>query len=99
MINPAQKPSHFNRREALQTVVIAAAVGGLIAAASAATTTISTSDRNAGDFWPNGARLAVSFALMVDGGGQPSSGAGGVIPAPSEKAVPDPPTNACFDYA
>ena len=98
MINPAQKPSHFNRREALQTVVIAAAAGGLIGAASAATTTISTSDRNAGDFWPNGARLAVSFSLMFEGGGQPISGAGGVIPDPIEKGVPDLPTNAFFAY-
>jgi hypothetical protein len=32
--------------------------------------------------WPNGARLAVSFSLMFEGGGQPISGAGGVIPDP-----------------
>ena len=63
MINPAQKPLLLNRRDALQTVALATATaaGSLSGAASAATTTISTSDRNAGGFWPNGARLAVSF--------------------------------------
>ncbi len=45
-------------------------------------------------FWPNGARLAVSLSLMFEGGGQPISGAGGVIPDPIEKGVPDLPTNA-----
>jgi hypothetical protein len=47
-------------------------------------------------FWPNGARLAVSLSLMFEGGGQPISGAGGVIPEPIEKGVPDLPTNAFF---
>src|SRR6267142_4002580 len=72
MINPAQKPSNLNRREALQTVgaTVALAAGGLTA--SAATTTINASDPNAGGFWPKGARLAVSLSLMFEGGGQPS---------------------------
>jgi peptidoglycan/xylan/chitin deacetylase (PgdA/CDA1 family) len=49
-------------------------------------------------FWPNGARLAVSFSLMFEAGGQPISGAGGVIPDPIEKGLPDLPTNAFFQY-
>ena len=102
MIDPAQKPPHLNRREALQTVgatvALATAASGLTGAASAATTTINTPDRNAGGFWPNGARLAVSLSLMFEGGGQPISGAGGVIPDPIEKGVPDLPTNAFFAY-
>src|ERR1700687_1471466 len=102
VINPAQKPSHLNRREALQTVgatvALATAAGGLTGAASAATATIDASDRNAGRFWPNGARLAVSLSLMFEGGGQPISGAGGVIPEPVAKGVPDLPTNAFFAY-
>src|SRR5260370_42131852 len=67
MINPAPKPLHLNRREALQTVALATATaaGSLSGAASAATTTISTADRNAGGFWPNGARLAGRFPAMV----------------------------------
>jgi hypothetical protein len=48
-------------------------------------------------FWPNDARLAVSLSLMFEGG-QPISGAGGVIPDPIEKGVPDLPTNAFFAY-
>src|SRR6202521_5515998 len=102
MINPAQKPPHLNRREALQTVgatvALAAAASGATGAASAATPTINASDRYAGGFWPNGARLAVSLSLMFEGGGQPISGAGGVIPDPIAKGVPDLPTNAFFAY-
>jgi peptidoglycan/xylan/chitin deacetylase (PgdA/CDA1 family) len=49
-------------------------------------------------FWPNHARLAVSFSLMFEAGGQPISGAGGVIPDPIEKGLPDLPTNAFFQY-
>src|SRR6266481_3981396 len=82
MNNPAQNPSHLNRREALQAVALttAAAANSLTGAANAATPSINVSDRNAGSFWPNGARLAVSLSLMFEGGGQPISGAGGVIP-------------------
>src|SRR6266853_6465303 len=102
MINPAQKPPHLNRREALQTVgatvALATTASGLTGPASAATPIINASDRNAGGFWPNGARLAVSFSLMFEGGGQPISGAGGVIPDTIEKGVPDLPTNAFFAY-
>jgi len=47
-------------------------------------------------FWPNGARLAVSISLMFEGGGQPISGAGGPIPEPIDKGIPDLPTNAFF---
>ena len=49
-------------------------------------------------FWPNNARLAVSFSLMFEAGGQPISGAGGVIPDPIEKSLPDLPTKAFFQY-
>src|SRR5258706_291884 len=85
MINPAQKPSHLNRREALQTVALAtaAAAGGLSASAAPAAQTINASAPNTNGFWPNGARLAISLSLMFEGGGQPISGAGGVIPGPN----------------
>src|ERR1700716_3329384 len=100
MIKPAPKPLLLNRREALTTVALATATAAdsLSGAASAATTTINTSDRNAGGFWPNGARLAVSFSLMFEGGGQPISGAGGVIPDKIGGGAPDLPTNAFFAY-
>jgi peptidoglycan/xylan/chitin deacetylase (PgdA/CDA1 family) len=49
-------------------------------------------------FWPNNARLAVSFSLMYEGGGQPISGAPGVIPEPIENNLPDMPTNGVFQY-
>ncbi|GAA4995251.1 polysaccharide deacetylase family protein [Actinopolymorpha pittospori] len=48
--------------------------------------------------WPNNARLAVSFSLMFEGGGQPISGAGGVIPDPVKDNLPDMPTNGVFQY-
>lgn len=55
-------------------------------------------NENPRHFWPNGARLAVSFSLMFEAGGQKISGAGGVIPDPIEKGLPDLPTNAFFQY-
>jgi peptidoglycan/xylan/chitin deacetylase (PgdA/CDA1 family) len=51
-----------------------------------------------GSFWPDGVRLAVSISLMFEGGGQPISGAGGVIPDKIENGLPDLPTNAFFSY-
>jgi len=48
--------------------------------------------------WPHGARLAVSFSLMFEAGGQPISGAGGVIPDRIQQGSPDLPTNAFFQY-
>ncbi len=53
---------------------------------------------NATSTWPDGARLAVSFSLMFEAGGQPISGAGGVIPDPIQQGIPDLPTNAFFEY-
>src|SRR5258706_2715923 len=53
---------------------------------------------NATSTWPDGARLAVSFSLMFEAGGQPISGAGGVITDPIQHGLPDLPTNASFQY-
>jgi peptidoglycan/xylan/chitin deacetylase (PgdA/CDA1 family) len=53
---------------------------------------------NEPQFWPNGARLALSFSLMFEAGGQPISGAGGIIPDPIANGLPDLPTNAFFQY-
>lgn len=50
-------------------------------------------------FWPGGARLAISLSLMFEGGGQPISGAAGVIPEPVQDGLPDLPTNGFFQYA
>ncbi len=49
-------------------------------------------------FWPNNARLAVSFSLMFEAGSRPISGAGGIIPDRIEQGLPDLPTNAFFQY-
>jgi hypothetical protein len=71
MVDPRSCSSHLNRREALREVggtaalAVISGAGGLSGVASAATTFIDESDRNAGGFWPNGARLAVSFSLML----------------------------------
>lgn len=51
-----------------------------------------------GEFWPNGARLAVSFSLMFEAGGQPISGAGGPVTEPIQSGAPDLPTNSFFEY-
>jgi len=68
---------------------------GLVASTSPV---LAASLPDGGGFWPNGARLAVSFSLMFEAGGQPISGAGGIIPDPIEKGLPDLPTNAFFQY-
>lgn len=49
-------------------------------------------------FWPNGARLAVSISLQFEAGGQPISGASGLIPEPIKQDYPDLATNSYFDY-
>ncbi len=48
--------------------------------------------------WPGGARLAVSLSLMFEGGGQPISGASGVITEKIQGGLPDLPTNGFFAY-
>ena len=57
-----------------------------------------TASPQSGGYWPNGARLAISFSLMFEGGGQPISGAPGVIPDPIKNNLPDLPTNGVFQY-
>ena len=56
-------------RRALLALGAAAAAVPFVARAEE--NTVSTSDQ----FWPNNARLAVSFSLMFEAGGQPISGA------------------------
>lgn len=70
---------------------------GAVPASASATGPSASAARGKG-FWPNGARLAVSVSMMFEGGGQPISGAGGLIPEPIAKGVPDLPTNAYFAY-
>jgi hypothetical protein len=69
----------LNRRAVLALGAAAAAVS-LVARAKE--NTMSTSDQ----FWPNNARLAVSFSLMFEAGGQPISGAPGSF-GPIEKGA------------
>jgi peptidoglycan/xylan/chitin deacetylase (PgdA/CDA1 family) len=100
----ADRSFSLSRRGTLQTIgagaVLAAASrsGNLTVSAETAKQAASASDRAGSTFWPNGARLAVSLSLMFEGGGQPISGASGVIPDPIEKGVPDLLTNAFFAY-
>jgi peptidoglycan/xylan/chitin deacetylase (PgdA/CDA1 family) len=80
----------LNRRAVLALGAAAAAVS-LVARAKE--NTMSTSDQ----FWPNNARVAVSFSLMFEAGGQPISGAPGSF-GPIEKGAPDLATNGLFQY-
>jgi peptidoglycan/xylan/chitin deacetylase (PgdA/CDA1 family) len=81
-------------RSAILAATNSAALSGV---ASAASTTDSPKRSGLG-FWPDGTRLALSVSVMFEGGGQPISGAGGLIPDPIEEGVPDLPTNALFAY-
>ncbi len=81
-----------------RTFLVASAAAAVVEGLHAQAATEQESSMTTSPFWPNGARLAVSLSLMFEGGGQPISGAGGVIPDPIEKGVPDLPTNAFFAY-
>jgi peptidoglycan/xylan/chitin deacetylase (PgdA/CDA1 family) len=99
----APSNSELNRRRALQMIGATAVFAtssrvGSAGVGSELTTGIDAAELTKTSFWPNGARLAVSISLMFEGGGQPISGAGGLIPEPIEKGVPDLPTNAFFAY-
>src|SRR6266478_6131633 len=91
-------PSHPSRR----LILAGAAALTLPAAAISQTANLNPTKEipmsEASSSWPNGARLAVSFSLMFEAGGQPISGAGGVIPDPIQQGLPDLPTNAFFEY-
>jgi peptidoglycan/xylan/chitin deacetylase (PgdA/CDA1 family) len=49
-------------------------------------------------FWPGGARLAVTISMQLEGGGQPISGASGPVSEPIAEGYPDLPQNSFFDY-
>jgi peptidoglycan/xylan/chitin deacetylase (PgdA/CDA1 family) len=53
---------------------------------------------NAIDFWPYGARLAVTVSMQFEAGGQPISGAPGPVTEPIEPGYPDLPQNSFFEY-
>ena len=55
----------------------------------------------ASEFWPNGARLAITISLMFESGGEvrPDSGAlGPLFPIPMPLEIPDLPTETYFQY-
>jgi hypothetical protein len=87
-------PITLSRRTLLGTAVAAAVAATFSTSASTKDLVMPTNHA----FWPNDARLAVSFSLMFEAGGQPISGAGGVIPDPVERGLRDLPTNAFFQY-
>ena len=88
---------HISRRTLIATAA-AFAVPEVHAKSVDQNATKETSIPNATSTWPHAARLAVSFSLMFEAGGQPVSGAGGVIPEPILRGSPDLPTNAFFQY-
>lgn len=51
-----------------------------------------------GSFWPANARLAISFFLIFEAGGQPICRAGYVTPNLIREGIPELPTNAFFQY-
>ncbi len=50
------------------------------------------------EFWPGGARLAVSISMQFEAGGQPISGAGGPITEPVLSGFPDLGQNSFYEY-
>lgn len=60
------------------------------------TTTMKTQNKQ--KFWKGGARLCITLSMQFEAGGQPISGAAGLIPDPIAPGFPDLPTNSFFDY-
>jgi peptidoglycan/xylan/chitin deacetylase (PgdA/CDA1 family) len=50
------------------------------------------------EFWPNGARLAVTVSMQFEAGGQPLSGAGGPITEPIMEGYPGLGQNSFYEY-
>ena len=50
------------------------------------------------EFWPDGARLAVSVSMQFEAGGQPISGASGPITEPILDGFPDLGQNTFYEY-
>ncbi len=50
------------------------------------------------EFWPGGARLAVTVSMQFEAGGQPISGAGGPITEPILPGFPDLGQNSFYEY-
>jgi hypothetical protein len=50
------------------------------------------------EFWPGGARLAVTVSMQFEAGGQPISGAGGPITEPILDGLPDLGQNSFYEY-
>lgn len=50
------------------------------------------------EFWPGGARLAVTISMQFEAGGQPISGASGPVTDPIAAGYPDLPQNSFYDY-
>src|SRR6266700_573049 len=53
---------------------------------------------NAVEFWPNGARLAVTVSMQFEAGRQPISGAPGPVAELIERGYPDLPQNSFYEY-
>jgi peptidoglycan/xylan/chitin deacetylase (PgdA/CDA1 family) len=50
------------------------------------------------EFWPNGARLAVTVSMQFEAGGQPISGAPGPVTEAISPGYPDLPQNSFYEY-
>jgi peptidoglycan/xylan/chitin deacetylase (PgdA/CDA1 family) len=50
------------------------------------------------EFWPNGARLAVTVSMQFEAGGQPISGAPGPVSEPIQAGYPDLVQNSFYEY-
>jgi peptidoglycan/xylan/chitin deacetylase (PgdA/CDA1 family) len=75
------------------------AVPQVQAATALSPSAISTGPKDDGaSFWPDGARLCISLSMQFEAGGQPLSGASGLIPEPIAQGYPDLATNSFFEY-
>ncbi len=91
-------PAQASRRDFIKMVSLASSSLALPLSAFSFSDSPPPLPMSTTDFWPNGARLAVSFSLMFEGTGQPISGASGPITEAIQPGFPDLPTNSFFEY-
>lgn len=82
----------MQRRDFLQGLAVAAGSMLVPACAPAASPAAKS-----GAFWPDGARLVVSFSMQLEAGAQPASGADSPFP-PIDPKYPDLPATKWYEY-
>jgi peptidoglycan/xylan/chitin deacetylase (PgdA/CDA1 family) len=86
-----------SRRDVLKAGTMAAIAGALPPSVAFADPMADQQKSAARTFWPDGARMAISISMQMEGGAQPASGAESPMPKIDPK-YPDLPASKWYDY-